>query len=53
MSGGAYNIQPERRIRHLTDVLTKDPRTFDAVIIGAGTEFETVEAAQACIRAQF
>ncbi|DBA91270.1 TPA: hypothetical protein ACH3X2_004037 [Trebouxia sp. C0005] len=36
MSGGAYDIQPERRIRHLTDVLTKGPRTFDAVVIGAG-----------------
>ena len=52
MSGGAYNIQPERRIRHLTDVLTKGPRSFDAVVIGAGTRPETVEAAQACFRAQ-
>ena len=47
MSGGAYNIQPERRFRHLTDVLTKGPRSFDAVVIGAGTRPETVEAAQA------
>ncbi len=52
MSGGAYDIQPERRIRHLTDVLTKGPQTFDAVVIGAGTLSETVEAAQACLRAQ-
>ncbi len=50
MSGGAYDIQPDRRIRHLTDVLTKGPRTFDAVVIGAGTRSETVEAAQACLR---
>ena len=52
MSGGAYDIQPERRIRHLTDVLTKGPQTFDAVVIGAGTRSETVEAPQACLRAQ-
>ncbi len=36
MSGGAYTNKPERRIRHLKDVLTNGPRTFDAVIIGAG-----------------
>lgn len=36
MSGGAYTMKPDRRIRHLKDVLTGGPRTFDAVVIGAG-----------------
>ena len=36
MSGGAYINKPERRIRHLHDVLTSGPRTFDAVVVGAG-----------------
>lgn len=36
MSGGAYVNKPERRIRHLQDVLTSGPPTFDAVVVGAG-----------------
>ena len=36
MSGGAYVNKPERRIRHLHDILTSGPRTFDAVVVGAG-----------------
>ena len=36
MSGGAYTVKPERRIRHLHDVLTSGPRTFDGVVVGAG-----------------
>ena len=36
MSGGAYVNRPERRIRHLHDILTSGPHTFDAVVVGAG-----------------
>ena len=36
MSGGAYCIKPDRRIRHLHDILTSGPRTFDVVVVGAG-----------------
>ena len=36
MSGGAYTNTPERRIRHIRDILTSGPRTFDAVVVGAG-----------------
>lgn len=36
MSDGAYVNKPERRIRHLQDILTSGPRTFDAVVVGAG-----------------
>ena len=36
MSSGAYTNKPERRIRHLKDVLSSAPRTFDVAVIGAG-----------------
>lgn len=36
MSGGATLHNPERRVRHLHDVLTGGPRDFDAVVVGAG-----------------
>ena len=36
MSAGAYENKPERRIRHIKDVLQSQPRVFDATVIGAG-----------------
>ncbi|KAL3156333.1 hypothetical protein ABBQ38_000651 [Trebouxia sp. C0009 RCD-2024] len=36
MSAGAYVNKPDRRIRHLHDILTCGPRTFDAVVVGGG-----------------
>lgn len=37
MATGAYVNKPDRRIRHLHDILTCGPRTFDTVVVGAGT----------------
>lgn len=46
MSGGAYVNKPERRIRQLHDILTSGPRTFDAVVVGAGRGREERSTAQ-------
>lgn len=46
MSAGAYVNPPERRIKHIKEVLQGQPRRFDATVIGAGTTDETVRDAR-------